>query len=357
MQVGFGVGHAGVAVAEHLDLVEADDRGRGRQLALPHLRHERPFGSGIEAVEGLALLASDGFCRSPSSPPVQHTSTVWTPSAPYFATVGAPFDASSSGCACTVNRASRPAGPLVSWSVTCSVTRRRLSATVECGLYARSVRRLPFVLATSPSCPSLRATRATANSSARWIPIPRPRRPRRPRSTPGPCHRFRSTTAVDGAQVAAEPGAAGFRLFAPWAEGAPIDARYTCDGDDISPAISWSGPPAGTIELAFSLVDESAASGGEPLVHWVIAGVDPADVSLIEGQVPLGAVQATNSFNTAGWTGPCPPPGEPAHVYRLTMYALSQQSELADGSAAQEMLDYVAEISAGSTELTGTYQR
>ena len=164
-------------------------------------------------------------------------------------------------------------------------------------------------------------------------------------------------TAPDGAQVAAEPGAAGFRLFAPWAEGAPIDARYTCDGDDISPAISWSGPPAGTIELAFSLVDESAASGGKPLVHWVIAGVDPADVSLIEGQVPLGAVQATNSFNTAGWTGPCPPPGQPAHVYRLTMYALSQQSELADGSAAQEMLDYVAEISAGSTELTGTYQR
>ncbi len=151
--------------------------------------------------------------------------------------------------------------------------------------------------------------------------------------------------------------AAGFRLFAPWAEGAPIDARYTCDGDDISPALSWSAPPSGTIEMAFSLVDESALSGDQPLVHWVIAGIDPADVSLSEGQVPLGAIQGTNSFETAGWTGPCPPPGEAAHVYRLTMYALDQQSELADGTPADELLDYIADISVGSTALTGTYQR
>ena len=52
MQVRFGVGHAGVAVAEHLDLVEADDRGRGGQFARPHLRHERPFGSGVRPWNG-----------------------------------------------------------------------------------------------------------------------------------------------------------------------------------------------------------------------------------------------------------------------------------------------------------------
>ena len=159
------------------------------------------------------------------------------------------------------------------------------------------------------------------------------------------------------AGTGAEPDAAGFRLFAPWAEGAPIDARHTCDGDDISPAVSWSAPPAGTIEMAVSLVDASAVDGDQPPVHWVIAGIDPATVSLIEGQVPLGAIQATNSFDTAGWTGPCPPPSEAAHVYRLTVYALNQQSELADGTPADEMLGYIAAISAESTELTGTYQR
>jgi Raf kinase inhibitor-like YbhB/YbcL family protein len=159
------------------------------------------------------------------------------------------------------------------------------------------------------------------------------------------------------AGTGAEPEAAGFRLFSPWAEGAPIDARHTCDGDDISPAVSWSAPPAGAIEMAVSLVDESAVDGDQPSVHWVVAGIDPAEVSLIEGQVPLGAIQATNSFGTAGWTGPCPPPGEAAHVYLLTVYALNQQSELADGTPADEMLDYIADISAESTELTGTYQR
>ena len=121
--------------------------------------------------------------------------------------------------------------------------------------------------------------------------------------------------------------------------------------------MSWSAAPAGTIEMAVSLVDESALDGDQPFVHWVVAGIDPADVSLIEGQVPLGAIQATNSFGTAGWTGPCPPPGEAAHVYRLTVYALGQQSELPDGTPAAELLDYIADISIGSTELTGTYQR
>ena len=162
---------------------------------------------------------------------------------------------------------------------------------------------------------------------------------------------------LGAAGTGADPAAAGFRLFAPWAEGAPIDARHTCDGDDISPAVSWSAPPAGTIEMAVSLVDESAADGDQPLAHWVIAGIDPADVSLIEGEVPLGAIQATNSFNTAGWTGPCPTSGEAAHVYRLTVYALGQQSELAEGTPADEVLDYIAATSIGSAELTGTYQR
>ncbi len=173
----------------------------------------------------------------------------------------------------------------------------------------------------------------------------------------GPLPSIPLATASNGPEAGGQPDDAGFRLFAPWVDGAEIDARNTCDGDDISPAVSWANPPAGTTELAFSLVDSSAVIEGRPFTHWVIAGIDPADVSLIEGQVPPGAVQATNSFGTIGWSGPCPPPGEPAHVYRLTMYALNQQSELADGTTADEMLSYIGQISIGSTELTGTYLR
>jgi hypothetical protein len=84
MLVRFGVGHAGVAVAEHLDDVEADDLGRRRELGCSHRGDEFALLLGCEAVERLAGSSrSVGFWRSPSSPPVQHTSTVWTPSSWY----------------------------------------------------------------------------------------------------------------------------------------------------------------------------------------------------------------------------------------------------------------------------------
>ena len=84
------------------------------------------------------------------------------------------------------------------------------------------------------------------------------------------------------------------------------------------------------------MVDESASSDGEPFVHWVLAGVDPSEVSLLEGAVPAGAVQADELVrHDIGWSGPCPPEGDPAHLYRVTMYALNQQVELADGADSE----------------------
>jgi Raf kinase inhibitor-like YbhB/YbcL family protein len=150
----------------------------------------------------------------------------------------------------------------------------------------------------------------------------------------------------------------GFEVFAPWLNGAPIDSRYTCSGLDVAPALSWKSPPPGTEQLAFALVDESATdSGGRPLVHWILAAVETTNVTVAEGVVPPGAIQATNSFDKVGWTGPCPPVGAAPHTYRLTMYALNQQVELADGTPANELLDYIESVSIASTELTGTYQR
>jgi len=109
------------------------------------------------------------------------------------------------------------------------------------------VRRLPFVLATVAVL-SLAACDTGDGKQLRPVdPDSTTTSTAAPTIDTGAVPSVPIDTAVDGAQVAAEPGAAGFRLFAPWAEGAPIDARYTCDGDDISPAISWSGPPAGTI--------------------------------------------------------------------------------------------------------------
>jgi Raf kinase inhibitor-like YbhB/YbcL family protein len=153
-----------------------------------------------------------------------------------------------------------------------------------------------------------------------------------------------------------EPTTAGFRVFAPWAEEGPIDIRNTCDGDNASPAISWSDVPDQAVELAVSYVDESALSNGRPFVHWVIAGLDPASGRLDEATVPAGALQALNFFGDVGYGGPCPPIGE-THTYRLTLYALDQQVEVADGTPAAEFLDTLDALAIGSTSTLSTATR
>lgn len=148
----------------------------------------------------------------------------------------------------------------------------------------------------------------------------------------------------------------GFAVFAPWAEAGPIDARYTCDGSNASPPLSWSEVPEGTSELAVSLVDESDLSSGRPFVHWVIGGLDPGLGRLDEATVPLGALQALNFFGDVAYTGPCPNPGE-THTYRVTLYALGQQLEASDGTPAIELLDLIDVIAIGSTSTLGTATR
>ncbi len=161
-----------------------------------------------------------------------------------------------------------------------------------------------------------------------------------------------------GPEVLGEVEAGGeFTLTAPWVDGATIDVRHTCDGLDVAPALSWAGVPAGTVELAVTLVDDSAVSEGQPFVHWVIGGLDPSDIALVEGDVPAGAVQALNFFGDVGYGGPCPPPGDDPHLYRLTAYALNKPLGLADGTLAIEFLDAIATATIGSTDLTGFASR
>jgi Raf kinase inhibitor-like YbhB/YbcL family protein len=148
----------------------------------------------------------------------------------------------------------------------------------------------------------------------------------------------------------------GLRLFTPWADGAPIDRRYTCDGANASPSISWAGIPEGTAEIAVSLVDESNLSSGRPFIHWVMSGISPTADRLGEAEVPLGAVRGLNFFGDVGYTGPCPDPGT-THTFTLSVFALNQQLELADGTPAAEMLDVIGSVAAAATSSTGLSTR
>lgn len=164
---------------------------------------------------------------------------------------------------------------------------------------------------------------------------------------------------VSDALIPAESSAASpMQLYAPWADGGTIDPRYGCVGSNVSPDLSWADVPDGTAELAIALVDESNLSNGRPFVHWVMSGItaSPESTSLAEGEVPAGAIQALNFFGDVGYAGPCPNPGD-TNTYRLTLYALGQQLELADGTPATELLDLVETISLSSTSVSGISTR
>jgi Raf kinase inhibitor-like YbhB/YbcL family protein len=148
-----------------------------------------------------------------------------------------------------------------------------------------------------------------------------------------------------------------FVVIAPWPEGGAIDVANTCDGADISPAVSWGAVPAGTVEIAIALVDDTATSDGQPFVHWVVGGLDPNEVAIVEGEIPPGAIQALNFFGDIGYGGPCPPPGDEPHQYRLTAFALAQQLEIENGAPAQQFLDVIATTAFASADVTGLFQR
>jgi Raf kinase inhibitor-like YbhB/YbcL family protein len=106
--------------------------------------------------------------------------------------------------------------------------------------------------------------------------------------------------------------------------GATIPKKYTCDGEDLSPALSWSGVPDGTKSFALICDDPDAPMG--TWVHWVLWGLPPDTMGLLEGvaaetSLTSGARQGINSGSRVGYNGPCPPPGKP-HRYYFKLYAL-----------------------------------
>lgn len=107
-------------------------------------------------------------------------------------------------------------------------------------------------------------------------------------------------------------------------------AGLDCHGPNISPALQWANPPAGTQSFALVL-DDYEARGGDGFVHWAAYDIPAASTGLAadagrsEGDLPAGGRQAYNDFLKRSYGGPCPPEGPP-HKYRFTVYALDLPS-------------------------------
>lgn len=143
-----------------------------------------------------------------------------------------------------------------------------------------------------------------------------------------------------------------FSLLAPWRDGAAIPARHTCDDVDLSPALTWTNLPEGTVEVALTMNDLDA-----DLVHWVVTGIDLDVTGTVEGQVPDGSTVRANDLGTVGWTGPCPPPGAAGHLYMFTVHALNQQLEVADDASAAEVVELLNQTAVAQSSVSGTYAR
>jgi Raf kinase inhibitor-like YbhB/YbcL family protein len=146
-------------------------------------------------------------------------------------------------------------------------------------------------------------------------------------------------------------------------DGAPIPVRHTGDGDDSSPPLAWSEPPAGTREFAL-IVDDPDAPSAEPWVHWVLYKLPVRLRSLPEGILPTrsvaqipGALQGKNSWGTAGWRGPSPPRGHGVHHYHVRLYALGAPLPDQGGLDKRGLLAAMQGHVLGEAEIVGTYQR
>ncbi|GIW05043.1 MAG: hypothetical protein KatS3mg059_1663 [Thermomicrobiales bacterium] len=118
-----------------------------------------------------------------------------------------------------------------------------------------------------------------------------------------------------------------------FADGQQIPVKYTCDAQDISPPLRWSGVPAEAQELVLVVDDPDAPSG--IFTHWLVYGLPPRTTGLPEGvppgeTVPGGGRQGRNDFGRLGYGGPCPPSG--SHRYVFTVYALDAPLNLPPGA-------------------------
>jgi Raf kinase inhibitor-like YbhB/YbcL family protein len=168
---------------------------------------------------------------------------------------------------------------------------------------------------------------------------------------------------VDAALIgAAADTAMALTITSPaFKQGGKIPSTYTCEGDDVSPPLSFEGAPQGTKSLALVIDDPDAPDPKAPKrvwVHWVVFNV-PSDAKGVAenasaGGLPAGAVQGVNDFQRKTYGGPCPPIGR--HRYFVKLYALDvilPAKALSKAELEGAMEGHVL----GKAELMATYQK
>jgi Raf kinase inhibitor-like YbhB/YbcL family protein len=121
---------------------------------------------------------------------------------------------------------------------------------------------------------------------------------------------------------------------------------WGCSGKNLSPALSWSGAPAGTKSFALTLYDPDAPTGSG-FWHWVMFNIPPDVTHLASGAgdpkspaAPKGAVQSRTDFGTPGYGGPAPPKGDKPHRYQFTIFAVDLDKLDADENTSAAVVGF-----------------
>jgi Raf kinase inhibitor-like YbhB/YbcL family protein len=138
-----------------------------------------------------------------------------------------------------------------------------------------------------------------------------------------------------------------------------IDKKFTCDGPDVSPQLTWAAPPGNTKSFALLVDDPDAPVGNWN--HWVMWNIPESVHSLAEGvnktaKLPDGSEQGMNDFHKPGYNGPCPPPGKP-HRYYFKLFALDGKLNLKSGAAKRDLESAMKGHILAQAEWMGRYGR
>jgi Raf kinase inhibitor-like YbhB/YbcL family protein len=144
-----------------------------------------------------------------------------------------------------------------------------------------------------------------------------------------------------------------------FSEGGSIPKRHAGDGDNLSPALSWSGSPPATKSFALLVEDPDAPSG--MFVHWILFNIPPGVNRLPEGMpekpdLPGIGLHGMNDAQTTGYFGPCPPPGRP-HRYFFKVFALDRMLDLSSGCKYAQIQNALANHILDTGSVMGSYRR
>ena len=132
-----------------------------------------------------------------------------------------------------------------------------------------------------------------------------------------------------------------------------VPAKYTCDGQNISPPLQIAETPENAKSLVLICDDPDAP--GKTWTHWTVWNIDPTTTEIVEGKTPAGSTQGVTDFGEVGYGGPCPPSG--THRYFFKLYALDTSLNIPYQAKKEDIEKAMAGHVIDQAQLTGVYSR